>query len=176
MLNREVGFALNNGHRQPSLSGPKSANKRHRRMQGVQRKSRPKDRASIPFLFDLASIGCSPPDLIGFSQRAISSAKAWRSGLLRSDAIPVTPMSCIRALIAGVSMASCVTLLSCVQLGRVRLWAGKGSQVAMSIPSNPCSRQYEAQAEGRAIMRQHGQDLFLLAGDQPIAAPRLPHR
>jgi hypothetical protein len=25
MLNREVGFALNNGHRQPSLSGPKSA-------------------------------------------------------------------------------------------------------------------------------------------------------
>jgi hypothetical protein len=26
MLNREVGFALNNGHRQPSLSGPKSAN------------------------------------------------------------------------------------------------------------------------------------------------------
>jgi hypothetical protein len=28
MLNREVGFALNNGHRQPSLSGPKSAQKR----------------------------------------------------------------------------------------------------------------------------------------------------
>ena len=25
MLNREVGFALNNGHRQPSLAGPKSA-------------------------------------------------------------------------------------------------------------------------------------------------------
>jgi hypothetical protein len=25
MLDREVGFALNNGHRQPSLSGPKSA-------------------------------------------------------------------------------------------------------------------------------------------------------
>jgi hypothetical protein len=25
MLNREVGFALNNGHCQPSLSGPKSA-------------------------------------------------------------------------------------------------------------------------------------------------------
>ena len=25
MLNREVGFALNNGHRQPRLAGPKSA-------------------------------------------------------------------------------------------------------------------------------------------------------
>jgi hypothetical protein len=25
MLNREFGFALNNGHRRPSLSGPKSA-------------------------------------------------------------------------------------------------------------------------------------------------------
>jgi hypothetical protein len=25
MLTREVGYALNNGHRQPSLSGPKSA-------------------------------------------------------------------------------------------------------------------------------------------------------
>jgi hypothetical protein len=25
MFNREVGFALNNGHRQPSVSGPKSA-------------------------------------------------------------------------------------------------------------------------------------------------------
>jgi hypothetical protein len=25
MLNREVGFALNNGHGQPSLSGPESA-------------------------------------------------------------------------------------------------------------------------------------------------------
>jgi len=25
MLNREVGFPLNNGHRQPSLSGPESA-------------------------------------------------------------------------------------------------------------------------------------------------------
>ena len=25
MLDREVGFARNNGHRQPSLSGPKSA-------------------------------------------------------------------------------------------------------------------------------------------------------
>src|SRR6266446_10148027 len=29
MLNREVGFALNNGHRQPGLSGPKSANRRN---------------------------------------------------------------------------------------------------------------------------------------------------
>ena len=27
MLNREVGFALNNGHRQPRLAGPKSAQK-----------------------------------------------------------------------------------------------------------------------------------------------------
>jgi hypothetical protein len=27
MLSQEVGFALNNGHRQASLSGPKSAHK-----------------------------------------------------------------------------------------------------------------------------------------------------
>jgi hypothetical protein len=39
MLNREVGFAFKNGHRQSGLSGPKSANKRHRRMQGVQKKA-----------------------------------------------------------------------------------------------------------------------------------------
>jgi hypothetical protein len=29
MLNREVGFALNNGHRQPRLAGPKSASTGH---------------------------------------------------------------------------------------------------------------------------------------------------
>src|SRR5262245_40970593 len=59
----------------------------------------------------------SPFALIGSAHLAISSTTnlARYSGDLRSSATPVTPISCIRLLIAGVSMAR---LVASLKIGR----------------------------------------------------------
>ena len=93
--------------------------------------------------------------------------------LLRSGAIPVTPMSCIRALIAGVSMASCVTLLSLSTTGLGAPLGRKNAvQVVMSIPSNPCSSAVRSSGiSGVRSCDSTAKTFSCLLAIRPAAAP-----
>ena len=70
MLNREVGFALNNGHRQPRLAGPKSAN---------------------PPSIDQSIL--SPSDLTTGSQKMTASARTLRKLSASNSGVPSKPIS-----------------------------------------------------------------------------------
>src|ERR1041384_5948695 len=123
---------------------------------------------------------CKPPEMIAPSQRFTSSATnlARYSGERRSGATLVTPLSCILALTAGVSIAACVAALSLATTSAgAPLGRKNADHVVTSRPASPCSWALARSGiSGERPFDSTAMALTCLLLINGAAAPMLPHR